>query len=433
MATNYPTSTDTNGTGGTLNVQASTTPLSTGHVASHQNLTDAVLAIETKVGVDSSIVTTTIDYKLKSTSSIDPGHKHTPSVSLAATGTPSATTVLFGNNTWATPPTAADASTTVKGVTKLDTAPASASSPIAVGVNSAVLNTTSGTALDGITDKIVDSADVSAASSANKIARQDANGKIPESMTYFDYQVFTVNGTWTKPIGLTGNEPVRVQVWGGGGAGGGVTSGTGAGGGGGGSFLEGVFRASDLGSTEIVTVGASVAGTTGNGSAGNNSSFGSHVTAYGGGGGAGSAAGAGGGAGVMGKGNSSTSGTNADGGIPLPGIHAGVLNSTFGGGAGDNNPGYSVYGGGGGGTVAGSGPAGNSIYGGGGGAGALTSNPAGGTSSFGGAGGTYPGTNVNGGDGSTPGGGGSGAARSGAGSNSGGAGARGEIRVWVLA
>src|SRR6185503_3246116 len=77
MATNYPSNIDTNSTGGTLNVQASTTPLSTGHVSSHQNLTDATIALETKVGIDSSADSTTIDYKLKSASSINPGHKHT--------------------------------------------------------------------------------------------------------------------------------------------------------------------------------------------------------------------------------------------------------------------------------------------------------------------------------------------------------------------
>lgn len=40
------------------------------------DLNDAVEALEAKLGVDSSAVTTSIDYKLKSTSSIDPGHKH---------------------------------------------------------------------------------------------------------------------------------------------------------------------------------------------------------------------------------------------------------------------------------------------------------------------------------------------------------------------
>jgi hypothetical protein len=46
------------------------------HSAQHGLENDAIVALETKVGVDSSAVTTTIDYLLKSTSSIDPGHKH---------------------------------------------------------------------------------------------------------------------------------------------------------------------------------------------------------------------------------------------------------------------------------------------------------------------------------------------------------------------
>lgn len=38
----------------------------------------AIVAVETKVGVTGSAVTTTVDYKLTNTASIDPGHKHTP-------------------------------------------------------------------------------------------------------------------------------------------------------------------------------------------------------------------------------------------------------------------------------------------------------------------------------------------------------------------
>lgn len=46
-------------------------------MADHVNkLQDAVLALETKVGVTSSGVTSTLDYLLKNSSSVDPGHKH---------------------------------------------------------------------------------------------------------------------------------------------------------------------------------------------------------------------------------------------------------------------------------------------------------------------------------------------------------------------
>lgn len=60
----------------------------------------AIVAIETKLGVNSSAVTTTIDYLLKNTASTDPGHFHTPSISLKTTGTPSSGTFLRGDNVW---------------------------------------------------------------------------------------------------------------------------------------------------------------------------------------------------------------------------------------------------------------------------------------------------------------------------------------------
>lgn len=61
MSTNFPASKD-NST--SLPVEAANVVLATNHVASHQNLTDAVIAIETKVGADSSAVTSSHDYKL---------------------------------------------------------------------------------------------------------------------------------------------------------------------------------------------------------------------------------------------------------------------------------------------------------------------------------------------------------------------------------
>jgi hypothetical protein len=41
------------------------------------NIRDALLAVETKLGKDASSTTTTVDYLLKSNASIDPGHQHT--------------------------------------------------------------------------------------------------------------------------------------------------------------------------------------------------------------------------------------------------------------------------------------------------------------------------------------------------------------------
>ena len=74
MSTNYPTTLDTTTE---LPTESANTPLSTNHVTAHTNIADAVIALETKVGADSSAVATSIDYLLKNTSSTDPGHKHT--------------------------------------------------------------------------------------------------------------------------------------------------------------------------------------------------------------------------------------------------------------------------------------------------------------------------------------------------------------------
>lgn len=73
MSTTFPTTKDiyTN--------PSTTSPVnSPSHAAQHTNANDAILALETKVGVDGSVDTTSLDYKLKNTASVDPGHKHTP-------------------------------------------------------------------------------------------------------------------------------------------------------------------------------------------------------------------------------------------------------------------------------------------------------------------------------------------------------------------
>ncbi|MGH9250261.1 MAG: hypothetical protein ACRD0W_12165 [Acidimicrobiales bacterium] len=109
----------------------------------------------------------------------------------------------------------------------------------------------------------------------------------------FDVQIFTGNGTWTKPAGA---RFVRVRMVGGGGGGGvgGTTSaaqGSCGGCGGSGEYGEKVFAASALGATESVVIGAGGAGgVTGSGSDGSTSSF-DDLTAIGGtGGGSGSPA-----------------------------------------------------------------------------------------------------------------------------------------------
>lgn len=73
MTTVFPTSLDsfTN-----PNAAGGDTLASVPHDSQHANINDAVKALETKVGIDSSAVTTSLDYLLKNSSSVDPGHKH---------------------------------------------------------------------------------------------------------------------------------------------------------------------------------------------------------------------------------------------------------------------------------------------------------------------------------------------------------------------
>jgi hypothetical protein len=72
MSTVFPTNLDS------FTNPTATNPLNNpSHSSEHANTNDSIAALETKVGVDSSAVTSTIDYKLKNSASIDPGHHHT--------------------------------------------------------------------------------------------------------------------------------------------------------------------------------------------------------------------------------------------------------------------------------------------------------------------------------------------------------------------
>jgi hypothetical protein len=206
-----------------------------------------------------------------------------------------------------------------------------------------------------------------------------------------DFQEFTSSGTYTKPSGVN---YIFVEAIGGGGSGGkGSFDGDGAQGGGGGAYVSQLFRASDVGSTETVTIGAGGASLTssGTGNDGGTTTFGSLLTALGGEGGL----------------KNNTAGRGA----PYDRSNSSSV---------DNNVVVSYAGKGG----LANGFGGKTIYGGGGGGGAKTANRDGGTSVFGGDGGEGFSDGTNGAAGTAPGGGG-GAADTG---NSG-AGAAGRIRV----
>jgi hypothetical protein len=338
-----------------------------------------------------------------------------------------------------------NASDTVKGVTKLSIAPTVATNPIAVGANDPKVPTADPTTL---------------------FAPISVTGKSA------DIQIFTTNGTWTKP---TGAKSVQVQCIGSGGGGGGGKSannaGYGGGGGGGGAVSPiNLFQASTLTSTVAITVG--VAGTAGAGgiagaigiSGGNGSfsSFGTYIKVNGGGGGTAENGGGGNAPGGAGGNNGATNpvGVNAISGQGAPSVTPGAasFNAEFGGGAGgsiilgggSSAGGSSLFGGAGGGgggsssnSTPGSGTAGGayqSYSSGGGGTSGATSSPGGagtsrsgfGCGDGGGGGGGSTGVGGAGGAGGAPGAGGGGGGSNGSGGSAAGAGGLGgvgEVRV----
>jgi len=229
-----------------------------------------------------------------------------------------------------------------------------------------------------------------------------------------DYQAFTTSSTWIKPVGTPGNAWVFVEGWGGGG-GGRTNSGTNGGGGGGGGYLSRMFRASQIPSSAAVIVGAGGAVN----SNGTNSSFGSLAVFPAGNTGADGSGSGGSGGGGGGVSQASTTDFRGGGGGTASTVvtTSGVGGPSYQGGGGGG--GYHAVTSSGGGASA---NGGSSYCGGGGGGGLATSSSGtatadGGTSVMAGAGG------ARGQAGFTPAGGG----------GRGAAGARGEVRVWVVA
>lgn len=419
MATNFPSSLDTSTT---IPAESSSTSLAVNHPTAHQNIQDAIEAIEAKIGVDSSAVTTSHDYKLSGVTGSDKAVSKTgtetltnktltsPTITGATITTSSvngvtlqtagsATDFLAANGTYQTG-SVANASSTVKGIVELATS----------------AEITAGTATGGTGAALVVTPD-----------------QLLAARPVTDVQAFTTAGTtsWTKPANA---KWVEVTVIGAGGAGGSGTAGLNTSGGGGGGYGFKRMAASALGSTETVIVGAG--GTAGaNGSTGGNggsSSFGtSTLLKANGGSGGGSSAAAGG---TVANGDIKFAG-GASNTVSGAGVDTATDPSPRGGGAGGYNggtPASAIAGGAGGSFIT------NYVKAGGAGGTAGVNNGTAGTSTsggliiggVGGGGGGYNGsgtnTGGNGGAGGFPGGGGGGSSGT---NNTGGNGADGMVYV----
>ena len=258
MTTLYPTSLqDLDATRGSNNDKLS----SPNHVTHHTTEDDTIEALQTKVGIDGSAVTTTHDYKLSGVTGSDKAVSKTGTEVLTNKTLSTGSKVLVGSDatgdiyynggsgvitrkgigadgkilkvvsglpSWETETVTVDASTTVKGIVE-----AATSSEVSAG-----------TATGGTGAVLVVTPDALAASN------------YPKSV---DIQSFTTAGStsWTKPTGAKLVEVYMVAGGGGGGSGGAYSGGPngGGGGGGGGSFAYKKFNASSLGSTENLTVG----------------------------------------------------------------------------------------------------------------------------------------------------------------------------------
>jgi hypothetical protein len=127
-------------------------------------------------------------------------------------------------------------------------------------------------------------AEVDAGTDAERIVTPATLGDVLAAGGLIDQQVFTANGTWTKPAGCKLVE-VHAVGGGGGGAGAGITGSVFrfGGGGGGGGYSSGYWLASGWGATVTVVIGSGGAGGAAgqnDGAAGGNSTFNGLVSPY---------------------------------------------------------------------------------------------------------------------------------------------------------
>jgi hypothetical protein len=236
---------------------------------------------------------------------------------------------------------------------------------------------------------------------------------------------YTASATWVEPPGYKNFQGL---LWGAGGGGGNMGAAFTAGGGGGGACVPIQRVPAGAGTSVTVTIATTTtkASAAASGPTGGTSSFGS-INAYGGGGGngnGGSNAVGGGGGGALGAGTAGSIGSSAAAGGGL-GQSASSIADGF---SGSGSAGASIYGGAGGGGNTANNLGGDALFGGAGGGRGAATNTTAGTSYMGGSGGAGS-DSGNGADGTAPGGGGGGT-RTG---TTGGAGARGELRIWGVA
>lgn len=203
MASTYPTTQDTF----TTKVQGGV--ISEDHINDLQN---AVIAVEANIGTTNSAVTTTIDYKLKNASSVNPGHKHTLAGALTDVEITSPTdgqgivydsaSGKFKNATTSVP----KATNLVSGIAKLSAVSLTPTDPVVVETldprvptqneNDALVGT-SGTAVSS-SNKLVDAADVSSAGASGKIVRLSGTSYPAGDGSAITNAVSFKNGTASK-------------------------------------------------------------------------------------------------------------------------------------------------------------------------------------------------------------------------------------------